>query len=127
MPAASSAASTSPTSARHFNSADLGYRVGEHDGGRGIASQAVALCLEDAFSAHGLWRMEAVARPENRGSVRVLERNGFRQFGHSRRSFELNGQWFDRLLFERHRDLPHEPVQRRQPCGRDGRPAATGQ
>ena len=26
------------------------------------------------------------------------------RFGHSRRSFLLGGQWFDRLLFERHRD-----------------------
>ena len=87
----------------HFQCADLGYRIGEHDGGRGIASQAVALCLAQAFGAHGLARIEAVARPENTGSVRVLERNGFQQFGHSRRSFELGGVWFDRLLFERHR------------------------
>jgi ribosomal-protein-alanine N-acetyltransferase len=90
----------------HFHCADLGYRVGEHDGGRGVASRAVALCLEQAFGAHGLERVEAIARPENRGSVRVLQRNGFRQFGHSRRSFELAGQWFDRLLFERHRGVP---------------------
>ena len=90
----------------HFHCADLGYRIGEHDGGRGVASRAVALCLEQAFGTHGLGRIEAVARPENKGSIRVLERNGFRQFGRSRRSFELGGQWFDRLLFERHRDVP---------------------
>ena len=90
----------------HFHCADLGYRIGEHDGGRGVASRAVALCLEQAFGTHGLGRIEAVARPENKGSIRVLERNGFRQFGRSRRSFELGGQWFDRLLFERHRDEP---------------------
>jgi ribosomal-protein-alanine N-acetyltransferase len=90
----------------HFHCADLGYRIGEHDGGRGIASRAVALCLEQAFGELGLQRIEATARPENAGSIRVLERNGFRQFGHSRRSFELGGQWFDRLLFERHRDEP---------------------
>ena len=86
----------------HFQCADLGYRIGEHDGRRGVASRAVALCLEQAFGEHGLMRIEAVARPENAGSIRVLERNGFRQFGHSRRSFELGGEWFDRLLFERH-------------------------
>ena len=90
----------------HFECADLGYRIDEHDGGRGIASRAVALCLEQAFGEHGLLRIEAVARPENAGSIRVLQRNGFHQFGHSRRSFELGGQWFDRLLFERHRDEP---------------------
>ena len=88
----------------HYQSAELGYRIGEHDGGRGIASRAVALCLDEAFGRHALRRIEAVARPVNKGSIRVLERNGFRQFGHSRASFELGGQWFDRLLFERHRD-----------------------
>lgn len=87
----------------HFHCADLGYRIGEHDGGRGVASRAVALCLEQAFGVHGLQRIEAVARPVNTGSIRVLERNGFHQFGHSKRSFELGGEWFDRLLFERHR------------------------
>ena len=88
----------------HFQCAELGYRIGEHDGGRGIASRAVALCLAEAFGPLGLGRIEAVARPVNKGSIRVLERNGFKQFGHSRRSFELGGQWFDRLLFERHAD-----------------------
>ena len=90
----------------HFHCADLGYRIGEQDGGRGVASRAVALCLEQAFGTHGLRRIEATARPENRGSIRVLERNGFRHFGHSRCSFQLGGRWFDRLLFERHRDEP---------------------
>ncbi|MBW8758190.1 MAG: GNAT family N-acetyltransferase [Burkholderiales bacterium] len=90
----------------HFHCADLGYRIGEQDGGRGIASRAVALCLERAFGEHGLLRIEATARPVNLGSIRVLERNGFRRFGHSRRSVELGGQWHDRLLFERHRDEP---------------------
>jgi len=88
----------------HLHCADLGYRIGEHDGGRGVASRAVALCLEQAFGPHGLQRIEATARPMNQGSIRVLERNGFHQFGHSKRSFELGGEWFDRLLFERHRD-----------------------
>jgi len=88
----------------HYECADLGYRIGERDGGRGVASRAVALCLEQAFGTHGLRRIEAIARPQNLGSIRVLERNGFRQFGHSRRSFELGGQWHDRLHFERHRD-----------------------
>ena len=90
----------------HYQCAELGYRIGEHDGGRGVASKAVARCVAQAFDVHALGRIEAVARPENKRSVRVLERNGFRQFGHSRRSFELGGRWYDRLLFERHADAP---------------------
>ena len=86
----------------HFHSAVLGYRIGESAGGKGYASGAVRQVLDFAFGALGLLRIEADARAENLGSVRVLLRNGFVQFGHSRRSFELKGVWYDRLHFERH-------------------------
>ena len=87
-----------------FDCADLGYRVGERDAGRGVAGRAVTLCLREAFGPLGFWRIQATARPENRASTRVLERSGFAAFGHSRRSVQLHGQWFDLLHFERHRD-----------------------
>ncbi|MBV8470437.1 MAG: GNAT family N-acetyltransferase [Burkholderiaceae bacterium] len=86
----------------HFHSAELGYRVAGAETGKGIASEAVRLVLLKAFHEHGLVRVEATARPENIGSVQVLRRNGFVQFGRSTRSFELGGAWFDRLYFERH-------------------------
>lgn len=86
----------------HFHSAVLGYRIGEAMCGKGYAGEAVRQVLDLAFSTLGLRRIEADARPENLGSVRALLRNGFVQFGHSRRSFELGGVWYDRLHFERH-------------------------
>jgi ribosomal-protein-alanine N-acetyltransferase len=89
-----------------FNCADLGYRVGERDAGRGVAGRATALCLREAFGPLDFWRIQATARPENRASVRVLERNGFAAFGHSRRCLHLHGEWRDLLHFERHRDPP---------------------
>ena len=88
----------------HFHSAVLGYRIAEASCGKGIASEAVRQVLELGFRQLGLKRIEANARVENVGSVRVLLRNGFVQFGHSRRSFELGGTWYDRLNFERHAD-----------------------
>jgi ribosomal-protein-alanine N-acetyltransferase len=86
----------------HFHCAVLGYRIAESACGRGHASQAVRQALEIAFDELGLLRIEADTRPENTGSVRVLVRNGFVQFGHSKRSFQLHGEWYDRLHFERH-------------------------
>lgn len=90
----------------HHNCAELGYRIAQSESGRGLASTAVALCLAEAFGPLDLWRVEATARPENAGSIRVLERSGFQRFGHSRRSVRLQGTWFDLLHFERHRDPP---------------------
>jgi len=88
----------------HFHSAVLGYRIGESAAGRGYASAAVGAVLALAFGELGLKRIEADASVANPASRRVLERNGFVQFGHSRRSFELGGAWYDRLHFERHAD-----------------------
>lgn len=86
----------------HFHSAVLGYRIGEAACGKGYAREAVRQLLGIAFGRLGLARIEADCRSENAGSVRVLLRNGFTQFGHSRRSFELHGAWYDRLHFECH-------------------------
>jgi ribosomal-protein-alanine N-acetyltransferase len=87
----------------HFHSAELGYRVGELQGGRGYATEAVRLALEYAFAVARLRRVEATATPGNAASVKVLQRNGFTQFGRSTRSFQLAGTWHDLLHFERHR------------------------
>ena len=88
----------------HFHSAEVGYRVAETANGRGIAAEALRQVVNLAFSKHQLQRLEATSRPENAGSIKVLERNGFVQFGKARRSFELQGTWYDLLYFERHAD-----------------------
>lgn len=86
----------------HFHSAQLGYRIAQSACGKGYAGEAVRQVLELAFGELGLARIEADCRLENTASRRVLLRHGFEQFGHSRRSFELHGVWYDRLHFERH-------------------------
>lgn len=88
----------------HFYSAEVGYRVAEAAIGKGVAAEAVRQVVNLAFFQHKLYRVEATARPENAGSIKVLERNGFKQFGRSSRSFQLNEVWYDLLYFERHAD-----------------------
>jgi [ribosomal protein S5]-alanine N-acetyltransferase len=84
----------------HFHSAEVGYRFAEDSGGKGHATEAVRQVIERAFGEHRLRRLEATARPENEGSVKVLTRNGFSEFGRSVQSFELTGRWYDLLHFE---------------------------
>ncbi|WP_339533164.1 GNAT family N-acetyltransferase [Pseudomonas mucidolens] len=87
---------------RYYHSASLGYRMGAEYTGRGVARHAVALGLQKAFGEHALKRVEATVRPENPGSLRVLQRSGFTQYGHSHKSFLFHDQWFDLLHFEIH-------------------------
>jgi len=86
----------------HYHSAVLGYRIAQHETGKGYATEAVRLVLDLAFGRLNLKRIEADARSDNAASLAVLRRNGFVQYGRSRKSFELNGEWFDRFHFERH-------------------------
>ncbi|MDL5030482.1 GNAT family protein [Pelomonas sp. APW6] len=85
----------------HHGRAELGYRLAAQAQGRGWATAAVGLLLPIAFGELQLWRLEAVVRPGNPASARVLEKNGFRAWGRSRLSVELNGQWQDLLHYER--------------------------
>ena len=89
-----------------FQSASLGYRIAPQHRGHGLASDAVEAVMQKAFHIHGLQRLEATARPENPASIRVLLKNGFQQFGHSRASLQLHRQWFDLLYFEAHAQPP---------------------
>ena len=97
------------TQVRHtnFHSATLGYRIAPTHSGQGIATEAVRQVMEKAFHAHHLQRLEATARPENPASIRVLLKNGFHQFGHSKCSLHLHRQWFDLLYFEAHATDSH--------------------
>ena len=88
----------------YFNKATLGYRIGERFGGRGYATRVVALLLEEAFGTLELWRVEATARPQNMGSIAVMQRNGFHQYGHSEKAMRFHDAWSDLLYFERRKE-----------------------
>lgn len=94
----------------NFQSASLGYRIAPKHRGQGLASDAVQAVMQHAFQTHGLQRLEATARPENPASIRVLLKNGFQQFGHSRASLQLHRQWFDLLYFEAHAQPQSSPA-----------------
>jgi [ribosomal protein S5]-alanine N-acetyltransferase len=62
--------------------ADLGYWIGEQYWGRGIASECLKLVIDYAFSAElGIKRLCAYVFPENKASIRVLEKNGMTKIG----------------------------------------------
>ena len=79
-------------------SAYVGYWVDVTRAGGGVATAAVALAVDHAFSRAGLHRIEATVRPENAASRRVLAKLGFREEGLLRRYLEVAGDWRDHLL-----------------------------
>ena len=63
--------------------ANLGYWIGEEYWGRGIATECVGLIIKYVFSSSDLGLREAIAYvfPENKASIRVLEKNGMKKKG----------------------------------------------
>lgn len=80
-------------------SASVGYWVAQHVAGRGITPTAVALATDHCFSALGLHRVEVNIRPENRPSLRVVEKLGFRDEGLRERYLHIQGAWCDHRTF----------------------------
>ena len=54
----------------------VGYRLLEEAWGRGIATEALGAVLEELLDRR-IWIASASTMPENQGSARVLEKNGF--------------------------------------------------
>ena len=69
---------------------------------------AVALATDAAFDQFGLHRMEICIRPENRASLRVVQKLGFRYEGLRRRYIHIDGDWRDHYAFAlTQEEVPH--------------------
>ena len=79
--------------------ANLGYWVDEQYAGRGIVPTAVAMAADHCWFNLGLHRIEVAIRPENKASLRVVEKLGFRYEGDRPRFLHIDGEWRDHQIF----------------------------
>ena len=84
-----------------FNKAELGYRIGEVHQGKGYATKAIELILEEAVNKYKFHRIEAGTSVNNIGSQIVLIKNGFQFVGKQEKYILLNGKWHDNIMFEK--------------------------
>ena len=64
-----------------MNEVDLGYRFMKKYWGKGIATESAQACVNLGFNTLGLTRIIAMVLPENKGSIRVLEKLNFEYEG----------------------------------------------
>ncbi len=107
-----------------LSSATIGYWVSERFAGRGITPTAVALATDVCFRELALHRMEICIRPENKASLRVVEKLGFRYEGLRRRFIHISGDWRDHYAFALVREEVPEGVLTRWLRGRAPQDAA---
>jgi ribosomal-protein-alanine N-acetyltransferase len=77
----------------------LGYSIAEKMQGKGYMTEAVRLTTQFAFETAKLHRVQAGVMPRNKGSIRVLEKNGFLYEGLSKYHVKINGTWEDHKMF----------------------------
>ena len=80
-------------------SAELVYWLGEKYWNKGIASNAVSLICSYAFHKLKLNRIFASVFSNNQASVRVLEKNGFKQEGRFKAAIVKNNEILDELRY----------------------------
>ncbi len=82
-----------------LRSGQVGYWVDRRVAGRGVTPTAVAMAVDHCFFTLGMHRIEVNIRPENRASLRVVEKLGFRPEGLRRRYLHIDGAWRDHATF----------------------------
>jgi ribosomal-protein-alanine N-acetyltransferase len=82
-----------------LQSCTVGYWVDGAMAGRNITPTALALVIDHCFGPVGLHRVEVDIRPENRASLRVVEKLGLRREGFYERFLDIDGAWRDHVAF----------------------------
>jgi ribosomal-protein-alanine N-acetyltransferase len=79
--------------------ASIGYWIDEAYAGRGLMTRAVAMAVDHCFFTLKLHRVEIAIRPENKASLRVVEKLGVPEIGFAPRYLHIDGDWRDHRLF----------------------------
>ncbi len=80
--------------------AEVGYGIwDEMYRNRGLMSEALGKVLEIGFGQMGLQRIEAFVKPQNKASIRVLEKLGFRLEGLLKKRYREDGKMADTFAF----------------------------
>lgn len=95
-------AALSPVSGRwvYRGVAEASIYVATSAQGRGVGTRLL-VALVDASEEAGYWTLQTAIFPENKGSIALHERCGFRVLGTRERIGNQNGRWRDTVVMER--------------------------
>ncbi len=78
---------------------EVGYLLRSDHWGKGLMTEALERVVKHGFEALGFHRVEAHTHPENRPSIRLLERCGFQFEGVLRQNYLMDGVFWDSAVY----------------------------
>lgn len=99
-------AALSPVSSRcvYGGVAEVSVYVSLKFSGQKIGSKLLERLITES-EANGIWTLQAGIFPENKASIIIHERIGFRKVGYRERIGQMNGVWRDTVLLEKRSEL----------------------
>ena len=82
-----------------FNSASLGYWLGEEFANSGFMTEALKAVVHYANKTLKITRLEAATLPTNTASKRVLEKCDFKYEGVGQSYLQINGRWRNHVMY----------------------------
>ena len=79
--------------------AEIGYMLLPEYHGKGIVSEALQEVVRYGFEVMKLHSIEAILDPENYGSAKVLEKNGFVKEAHLKENGFFEGRFLDTVIY----------------------------
>lgn len=92
----------SPVSTRYcyHGVAEFSLYISTTSRGKGIGNLLMQQLIEES-EANGIWTLYSVTFVENKASIALQKKWGFREIGYRERIAQLNGTWRNTLLLER--------------------------
>jgi [ribosomal protein S5]-alanine N-acetyltransferase len=82
-----------------YQNASVAYAAFAPTAGRGYMAEGLGLAVRHAFEDLLLHRLDAQIQPENRASLRLVERVGFRREGYAPEMLFIDGAWRDHEIW----------------------------
>ncbi|MFD2100572.1 GNAT family N-acetyltransferase [Flagellimonas iocasae] len=95
-------AALSPVSSRcvYGGVGEVSVYIGASSRGKGVGKLLMDQLITESENA-GFWTIQSGIFPENKASIKLHEKVGFRYIGKRERVGKIHGVWKDNLLFER--------------------------
>ena len=93
--------------------AEIGYVLHPGYQGKGIMQEAMTVILNYGFKTMKLHSIEANVNPNNRSSIKLLKRNGFKQEAYFKENYYFNGVFKDSIIFSLVKGIHYFPIGQR--------------